>query len=29
MLPIQVILGHAISRALGPNDQIDFTFKHM
>ncbi len=29
MLPIQVILGHAISRGFGPNDEIDFTIEHM
>jgi len=29
MLPIQAILGHAISRGFGPNDEIDFTIEKM
>lgn len=29
MLPIQASLGHAISRASAPNDEINFAVKHM
>ena len=29
MLPIQAILGHAISRGFGPDDEIDLTIEDM